>query len=76
MPQILGPLLESKENSSEGGSKNELNSVSDNPVTPVGETPTSGGNFYGGDITTALDELQIGPAKLAELLERQSSSCW
>ena len=31
----------------------------------MGRTPTSGGNFYGGYITTALDELQIGMAKLA-----------
>jgi histidine ammonia-lyase len=50
----------------------EANSVSDNPLLhPETDEVLTGGNFYGGHITFAMDGLKAALASLADLADRQ-----
>jgi histidine ammonia-lyase/phenylalanine ammonia-lyase len=50
----------------------EANASDDNPLFDAeGERVHSGGNFYGGHITQAMDSLKVGVANLCDLLDRQ-----
>lgn len=50
----------------------EINSSNDNPLFSVeDEEVFSGGNFYGGHVTQAMDALKTAVANIADLLERQ-----
>lgn len=50
----------------------EINASDDNPLFDVeGGRAQSGGNFYGGHITQAMDALKIAVANLCDLMDRQ-----
>ena len=50
----------------------EINSSDDNPLFDTGSGRVqSGGNFYGGHITQAMDALKIAVANLCDLMDRQ-----
>ena len=71
LPQVLGPLYETLIQSGQWIA-NEINSVSDNPIVSPINGPLSGGNFYGGYICRAVENLSWISAKLADCLERQT----
>jgi phenylalanine ammonia-lyase len=69
-PQIMGPILDTI-SLIETWLKEELNSVSDNPlVNPEGQWAT-GGNFYGGYLSQGADYLKISLANVADMIDRQ-----
>jgi histidine ammonia-lyase len=71
VPQILGPILDTIENT-EKVLTNELNSVNDNPVIDVeNHNIFHGGNFHGDYVSMEMDKLKIAITKLAMLSERQ-----
>jgi len=50
----------------------EINASDDNPLFDAGSGRVqSGGNFYGGHITQAMDALKIAVANLCDLMDRQ-----
>ncbi len=50
----------------------EINGANDNPlIDPVSGDLLHGGNFYGGHLVAALDQLKVALANVGELLERQ-----
>ncbi len=50
----------------------EINSSNDNPLFSIeDEEVYSGGNFYGGHVTQAMDSLKTAVANIADLLDRQ-----
>jgi phenylalanine ammonia-lyase len=52
--------------------KTEINSSNDNPLFDVEDaTVHSGGNFYGGHVSQAMDALKVAVANVADLLDRQ-----
>jgi histidine ammonia-lyase len=70
-PQILGPMLETLDFTSNIVA-NELNSVNDNPVfDPESGQALHGGNFHGEYVAFAMDALKISAVKCSMLLERQ-----
>ena len=71
VPQILGPVLETLQNT-ERVLVNEVNSATDNPIVDV-ETQTvyHGGNFHGDYVSFEMDKLKIAITKLTMLMERQ-----
>lgn len=70
-PQILGPCLEAFEHASTMVER-EINSANDNPLLdPDSGSVSSGGNFYGGSIALAMDQLAWAVAHSADLLDRQ-----
>jgi histidine ammonia-lyase len=50
----------------------EINGANDNPlIDPVSGDLLHGGNFYGGHLVAALDQLKVAVANVGDLLERQ-----
>lgn len=71
VPQVLGPILETIDNSCRV-LINEVNSVNDNPVIDVARKNVfHGGNFHGDYVSFEMDKLKIGITKLSMLIERQ-----
>ncbi|MET0286192.1 MAG: aromatic amino acid ammonia-lyase, partial [Polyangiales bacterium] len=70
-PQVMGPVLEIVEQA-ERVIDREIDSCNDNPLLdPDTGTIASGGNFYGGAIAMAMDQLAWAGAQLADLMDRQ-----
>lgn len=71
VPQVLGVVLDMLEQAKEYVVM-EINSVNDNPLIDI-ETKRlyTGGNFYGGYIATAMDNLKIAAANMADLLDKE-----
>lgn len=71
VPQILGPVLETIDNSCEiliG----EVNSANDNPIIDVkNQNVFHGGNFHGDYVSFEMDKLKLAITKLSMLMERQ-----
>jgi len=71
VPQVLGPVLETIDNSCEiliG----EVNSVNDNPIIDVeSKNVFHGGNFHGDYVSFEMDKLKMAMTKLSMLMERQ-----
>ena len=71
VPQILGPVLETLENSRRV-IEEELNCVSDNPVVdPVSRNIYHGGNFHGDYVSLEEDKVKIALVRLVMTAERQ-----
>jgi len=71
VPQVLGPVLETLENSRRV-IEEEINCVSDNPVVdPVTRNIYHGGNFHGDYISLEEDKVKIATVRVAMLAERQ-----
>ncbi|MGN1210088.1 MAG: histidine ammonia-lyase [Candidatus Cryptobacteroides sp.] len=71
LPQILGPILETFENSARI-LEEELNCASDNPIVdPVSRNIYHGGNFHGDYISLEEDKVKIAVVRLAMTAERQ-----
>lgn len=70
LPQYLGPLYEMFRQV-ESWVYSELNSQSDNPKVTENDV-YSGGNFYGGYLALASDQLAVLMTKVSELLDRQT----
>jgi len=71
VPQVLGPILETIDNSCRV-LINEVNSVNDNPIIDVERRNVfHGGNFHGDYVSFEMDKLKIGITKLSMLIERQ-----
>lgn len=71
IPQILGPILETIENS-EKVLINEANSSCDNPVIDFeNRNIFHGGNFHGDYVSFEMDKLKISITKLSMLIDRQ-----
>jgi histidine ammonia-lyase len=70
-PQVLGPVFEIFEQAKLVVDR-EVNSCNDNPLLdPDSGFIASGGNFYGGAIAMAMDQLAWAGAHLADLMDRQ-----
>ncbi len=71
VPQILGPVWETLQNT-ERVLVNEVNSACDNPIVDV-ETKNvyHGGNFHGDYVSFEMDKLKIAITKMTMLVERQ-----
>lgn len=70
-PQVLGPCWEVLQ-SATAMVEREINSCNDNPlVDPDTGEIASGGNFYGGSIALAMDQLAWANAHIADLMDRQ-----
>ena len=71
VPQILGPVADTLEQSMKV-LMDELNSSCDNPVVdPDSENVYHGGNFHGDYISLEMDKMKIAVTKLTMLMERQ-----
>ncbi len=71
VPQILGPILETIDNTCKV-LINEVNSVNDNPIIDSERKNVfHGGNFHGDYVSFEMDKLKIGTTKLSMLIERQ-----
>ena len=71
VPQILGPVLETLQNSRRI-IEEELNCASDNPIIdPVGRNVLHGGNFHGDYISLEEDKVKIAVVRLVMTAERQ-----
>ena len=71
VPQVLGPILETIDNSCIV-LINEVNSVNDNPIIDSKRRNVfHGGNFHGDYVSFEMDKLKIGTTKLSMLVERQ-----
>jgi histidine ammonia-lyase len=71
VPQVLGPVLDTLLNA-ENVLRNEVNSVSDNPIIDSEtENVYHGGNFHGDYVALEMDKLKISVTKLSMLAERQ-----
>jgi histidine ammonia-lyase len=71
VPQILGPILETLEQS-EKVLLNEANSCCDNPmIDDTNNNIYHGGNFHGDYISFEMDKMKIAITKLSMLMERQ-----
>ena len=71
VPQILGPVLETLENSRRI-IEEELNCASDNPIVdPVTRNIYHGGNFHGDYISLEEDKVKIAVVRIAMTAERQ-----
>jgi histidine ammonia-lyase len=71
VPQILGPILDTIENS-ENILLDEANSSCDNPVIDyTNKNIFHGGNFHGDYISFEMDKLKISMTKLSMLIDRQ-----
>ncbi|GHU68474.1 histidine ammonia-lyase [Bacteroidia bacterium] len=71
VPQILGPVFETIENT-EQVLINEINSACDNPIIdPEHQNVYHGGNFHGDYVSFEMDKLKIAVTKLTMLMERQ-----
>ena len=71
IPQILGPVLETIDNSC-SVLIGEINSVNDNPIIDVeNKNVHHGGNFHGDYVSFEMDKLKLAMTKLSMLMERQ-----
>ncbi len=71
VPQILGPILETIDNT-EQILIEEFNSVDDNPIVDQSSNNIyHGGNFHGDYVSFEMDKLKIAVCKLTMLAERQ-----
>ena len=71
VPQVLGPVLETIDNSCEV-LIGEVNSVNDNPIIDVeNKNVFHGGNFHGDYVSFEMDKLKLAMTKLSMLMERQ-----
>lgn len=71
VPQILGPIYDTLEQS-KLVVENEFNSANDNPVVvPEENNVYHGGNFHGDYVSLEMDKLKIAITKLCILAERQ-----
>lgn len=71
VPQILGPVLETIDNSCEV-LVGEINSANDNPIIDVeNKNVYHGGNFHGDYVSFEMDKLKLAITKLSMLMERQ-----
>ena len=71
VPQILGPVYDTIENTKEV-IINEMNSVSDNPIVDVeAENVFHGGNFHGDYVSLEMDKLKLAVTRVSMLAERQ-----
>ncbi len=71
VPQILGPIYETVENTGRIITE-EINSVNDNPIVDVDKKQVyHGGNFHGDYVSLEMDKLKIAITKLSILAERQ-----
>ncbi len=71
IPQILGPVLDTIEDTKEV-IINELNSVSDNPIVDVEtENVYHGGNFHGDFVSLTMDKLKLAVTRISMLSDRQ-----
>ncbi|MBR1786326.1 MAG: aromatic amino acid lyase [Paludibacteraceae bacterium] len=71
LPQILGPVLETFEQS-KLIIEEELNSTSDNPIIdPETQNVYHGGNFHGDYISLEQDKMKIVVVRLTQTAERQ-----
>lgn len=70
-PQVLGVVLESLMQAKEYITM-EINSVNDNPLIDIESKKLyTSGNFYGGYIATAMDNLKVAAANMADLLDKE-----
>lgn len=70
-PQIMGPILETLQQSGRI-LEEELQSASDNPIVdPVTENVYHGGNFHGDYISLEEDKVKIATVRMAMTAERQ-----
>lgn len=71
VPQILGPIFETIQNTEEILIQ-EVNSVNDNPIVDsMNKDVFHGGNFHGDYVSLEMDKLKIVITKLSMLSERQ-----
>lgn len=71
VPQILGPILDTLENT-KSVLEDELNSVNDNPIIYIEkEEIFHGGNFHGDYVALEMDKLKLAITKMSMLAERQ-----
>ena len=71
IPQILGPIYETLQNSRRV-IEEELNAASDNPIVdPTTQNVYHGGNFHGDYISLEADKVKIAMVRLAMVAERQ-----
>ncbi|MDO5105157.1 histidine ammonia-lyase [Capnocytophaga sp.] len=71
VPQILGAVLDTIENTKEVV-ENEFNSASDNPIVDVEKQMVyHGGNFHGDYISLEMDKLKLAITRTSMLVERQ-----
>ncbi len=71
VPQILGPVLETIDNSCKILIE-EINSANDNPIIDrVNQNVFHGGNFHGDYVSFEMDKLKMAITKLSMLMERQ-----
>jgi len=71
VPQILGPVLDTIEQT-KTVLENELNSTNDNPIVDIKSgTVFHGGNFHGDYVSLEMDKLKIVVTKMMMLCERQ-----
>lgn len=70
-PHVIGVLIDALRWGEEA-LETELNGVSDNPIIDADrEEILHGGNFYGGHVAHACDQLKAAVANVADLLDRQ-----
>jgi histidine ammonia-lyase len=71
IPQILGPVLETIDNTSKILLE-EIHSVDDNPIVdPETKNVYHGGNFHGDYVSFEMDKMKIAITKMTMLFERQ-----
>jgi histidine ammonia-lyase len=71
IPQILGPIYETLQNSSRV-LEEELNSACDNPIVdPDTQNVYHGGNFHGDYVSLEQDKVKIVTVRIAMTMERQ-----
>jgi histidine ammonia-lyase len=71
VPQILGPVLETIDNSCKILIE-EINSANDNPIIDrINQNVFHGGNFHGDYVSFEMDKLKMAITKLSMLMERQ-----
>ena len=71
VPQILGPVLDTIEQT-KTVLENELNSTNDNPIVDIESGNVfHGGNFHGDYVSLEMDKLKIVVTKMMMLCERQ-----
>lgn len=71
VPQILGPVLDTIENTA-NVLTDELNSTNDNPIIHVeSEGVFHGGNFHGDYVSLEMDKLKVVITRMMMLCERQ-----
>ncbi|MGM0623495.1 MAG: HAL/PAL/TAL family ammonia-lyase [Campylobacterota bacterium] len=71
VPQVLGVVLDTLNRAKEYIAI-EINSVNDNPLIDVANKQLyTSGNFYGGYVANAMDDLKVAAANMADLLDKE-----